>query len=194
MGKIGYIRVSTQEQRPDRQINGLRDSCDELHIERLSALSRHRPVFERVIDRLQPNDRLVLWDLDRAFRSTRDALNQIEQLRARGVEIEIIGMHLDMETPIGTFVYTVMSAAAQFERDTLAQRTREGIEAARRRGVRLGRPPKLNAAQIAAARLRLFLKETTITDLAAEYGVAPWTLTRALRRQEVGEISPDILR
>ena len=138
MKKIGYIRVSTQEQRPDRQIAGLRDCCDDLHVERLSAASRHRPVFERVIGQLRPGDKLVVWDLDRAFRSTRDALNQIDHIRARGIEIEIVGMNLDMATPIGTVVYTIMSALAQFERDTLAERTREGLAAARLRGVRLG--------------------------------------------------------
>ena len=177
--------MSTQEQRPDRQIAGLRDCCDDLHVERLSAASRRRPVFERVINQLRPNDRLAVWDLDRAFRSTRDALNQIEHLRARGIEMEVIGMNLDMATPIGTVVDTIMSALAQFERDTLAQRTREGLEAVRRRGVRFGRPPKLNEAQIAIARLRLCRDETTIAALADEFGVAPWTLGRALKRGRV---------
>ncbi len=183
MRKIGYIRVSTQEQRPDRQIIGLEDLCDELHIEKVSAVSRRRPVYEHVLERLQPGDALVVWDLDRAFRSVIDALSQAELLRSRGVEFEVVNLQVDTATPAGMLVYTMMRALAEFERSNLAKRTREGLAAARLRGVRLGRPPKLNAAQIAAARLRLCLKETTVTALAAEYGVAPWTLSRALRRR-----------
>lgn len=182
MRKIGYIRVSTQEQRPDRQIIGLEDLCDELHVEKLSATSRRRPVYEQLLGSLQPGDTLVVWDLDRAFRSVIDALTQAELLKARGVEFEIVNLQVDTATPAGMLVYTLMSAMAEFERSNLARRTREGVAAARQRGVRLGRPPKLNPAQIASARLRLCCQDTTVAALAAEYGVAPWTLSRLLKR------------
>ena len=73
------MRVSTLEQRPDRQVEGLSAICDELHIERLSATSRSRPVYEAVVRRLEPGDTLVVWDLDRAFRSTADVLSEAEK-------------------------------------------------------------------------------------------------------------------
>ena len=182
MRKIGYIRVSTPDQRHDRQVLGLEDVCDELHVERLSAVSRRRPVYEAVLSRLQPGDALVVWDLDRAFRSVVDALQQIEGLRSRGIEFQIASLAVDTATPAGMLVYTVMSAFAEFERRKLAQRTREGLAAARRRGVRLGRPPKLNARQLTYARGRLATPGATTAAVAQELGVAPWTLTRSLRR------------
>ena len=81
MKKIAYIRVSTAEQRHDRQVRGLRGLCDELHIETLSACSGKRPVYEKVLKRLKSGDVLVVWDLDRAFRSVVDALTEAEKLR-----------------------------------------------------------------------------------------------------------------
>ena len=182
MTKIGYIRVSTPDQRLDRQVQGLRGLCDELRVERLSAVSRRRPVYEAVLSRLQRGDTLVVWDLDRAFRSVVDALQQIEGLRSRGIEFQIASLAVDTATPAGMLVYTVMSAFAEFERRTLAQRTREGLAAARQRGVRLGRPPKLNGRQLTYARRKLATPGATTAAVARELGVAPWTLTRSLRR------------
>lgn len=181
MRTIGYLRVSTAEQRPDRQIDGLRMICDELHIEKLSAVCPHRPVYERVIKSLNQGDMLVVWDLDRAFRSVIDALAEAEKLRARGIHFRIASLSIDTSTPAGIFVYTMMSALAEFERRTLSQRTKEGLAAAKARGKRLGRPRKLNEAQLLAANKRICAGET-ISAIASDYDVAPWTLTRALRR------------
>jgi DNA invertase Pin-like site-specific DNA recombinase len=182
MRKIAYLRVSTAEQRPDRQIDGLRELCDELHIEKVSAVAKRRPVYERVIRNLEPGDKLVVWDLDRAFRSSLDALSEIEKLRARGIELQIANLHIDTSTPAGIFVYTIMSALAEFERRMLSQRTKEGMAAARKRGKRLGRPPKMSTPQLAAARLRIEVNNETVKSVAKRYGVAPWTLSRALTR------------
>lgn len=184
MTKIGYLRVSTQEQRPDRQIEGLRDQCDQLYMETLSAVSPRRPVYDAVLSQLGPGDTLVVWDLDRAFRSVLDAVTQAELFRRNGIEFQIVNLQIDTATPAGMLVYTVMSAFAEFERRLLAQRTREGLAAARRRGARLGRPPKLNDAQLDDARRRLMSEVETTAEIAREFGVAPWTLTRSLRRQE----------
>lgn len=183
MAKIGYMRVSTQEQRPDRQIDGLRDRCDELCLETVSAVSPKRPIYETLIGRLQRGDTLVVWDLDRAFRSVLDAVSQAEQLRQKGVEFEIVSLQIDTATPAGMLVYTIMSAIAEFERRLLAQRTREGLASARLRGARLGRPPKLDALQLEQARRLLQDREGTTASIAHSLGVAPWTLTRSLRRE-----------
>jgi DNA invertase Pin-like site-specific DNA recombinase len=83
MRKIAYVRVSTADQRHDRQIEGLAVTCDEVHVETLSACAAKRPVYERVLRRLKPGDMLVVWDLDRAFRSVVDALTEAEKLRQR---------------------------------------------------------------------------------------------------------------
>lgn len=173
MRKIGYLRVSTKEQKPDRQIDGLKHICDELHVEKLSAVSRHRPVYEQVLASLRPGDMLVIWDLDRAYRSARDALNELDALRERGIEFRIANLNIDTSTASGILVYTIMSALAEFERRNLIQRTKEGIAAARRRGAILGRPRKLNEAKLRRARRCLERKSCTLVDLASEFKVAP---------------------
>jgi DNA invertase Pin-like site-specific DNA recombinase len=183
MVKVGYLRVSTQEQRPDRQVDGLRSRCDRLFIETVSAVRPKRPIYHSVIESLGPGDTLVVWDLDRAFRSVIDAVTEAERLRAKGIAFEIVNLQVDTATPAGMLVYTVMSAFAEFERRTLIQRTKEGLEAARRRGKRLGRPPKLSPDQLAEARRRLLARGATVTLIAQELGVAPWTLSRALREK-----------
>lgn len=179
--KIGYLRVSTAEQSPDRQVDGLKDLCDELHVEKVSAVSRKRPVYEKVVKKLRPGDVLVIWDLDRAYRSARDALSQLDALHQRDVHFHIAKLSIDTATPTGRFLYTVMGGLAEFERLTLSQRTKEGLLAARRRGARLGRPPKLDASQLAAARDRLRHGES-LRCVARSLAVSPWTMTRALRR------------
>ena len=184
MKRIAYIRVSTAEQKPDRQISGLSAISDELHIETLSAVAARRPVYERVIARLKPGDKLVVWSLDRAFRCARDALNEAHALQQRGIHFHIADLQLDTTTPHGKLIFTVMSGIAEFEREVLIQRTKEGIAAARARGKRIGRPPKMTAGQITEARRRIVDEKEAAAEVAADYGVVPWTLSRALKRAE----------
>lgn len=182
MRKLGYLRVSTQEQKPDRQIDGLRALCDELHIETLSAVARSRPVYETVVSHLERGDMLVVWALDRAYRSAKDALVQLDALRERGIFFQIANFNLDTTTPHGRFIYTIMSGAAQYEREILIERTKEGIAAARAQGKLIGRPPKLTHEQLLDAQCRILGRTATKAAIAAEHGIAPWTLTRAIRR------------
>lgn len=128
---IGYLRVSTADQRLDRQDIGLREFCDEMHVETVSGAAKSRPVFDQVLRGLRPGDTLLVWDFDRAFRSTLDAIQTSERLMKRGVRLQILRMNLDTSTAEGEFFYTIMAAMAQFERRLLSRRTREGLEAAR---------------------------------------------------------------
>ncbi len=182
MKKIGYLRVSTNEQKPDRQIDGLKNICDEIHIEKLSATAKKRPVFKKVIRKLKPGDTLVVWDLDRAFRSTIDALLEANKLRKRGVEFQIVTMHLDTSTPEGEYVYTIMAAQGQLERRYLSKRTKEGMEAARRRGKRLGRPPLFDDKDLRKAHAKVTTGKATIETLALELGCCRDTLPKAFKR------------
>lgn len=182
MKKIGYLRVSTGEQRPDRQIDGLKHICDEYFVETLSAVSRKRPVYEKVTRLLKPGDMLVIWDLDRAFRSAKDALNELDLLNRRGVAFRIASLNIDTTTPEGYFVYTIMSGLAEFERRMLSRRTRQGLAAARNRGAKLGRPPKLTPVELFDAHCRIAARTATTAKIAAEHGMAPWSLTRAINR------------
>lgn len=184
MKKIGYLRVSTEEQKPDRQIDGLGPYCDFLHIEKLSAVAKKRPVFERIIKNLKRGDTLVVWDLDRAFRSTLDALTQTQRLKERGIEFQIVTMNIDTSEPLGEFFFTIVAAFAQLERRIISKRTKEGLRAAVKRGKRLGRPPAMNKHQVLAAIQKIENKEATIEEIAALNGVHPWTVTRSIRRLE----------
>lgn len=182
--KIGYVRVSTSEQDHQRQLDNLQTICDELHIETVSAVSKKRPVYEAVIAKLQAGDTLVVWDLDRAFRSTIDALLETEKLRDRSIEFRIVTLNVDTATPSGELVYTVMAAFAQYERKNLIKRTKEGMAAARRRGKRIGRPRKLSNKHIHAACSNIRLHRSTITAEAKKLGVCRDTLGKAIKGLE----------
>jgi DNA invertase Pin-like site-specific DNA recombinase len=144
--KIGYLRVSRRDQCLDRQIDGLEETCDELRLEHISAASKVRPVFDQLIQDLNAGDSLVVWDLDRAFRSTIDAISHAEALTKRNIGFRILTLNVDTQTPDGMLIYTIMAAMAEHERRQISKRTKEGLEAARRRGVRLGRPPCLKTS------------------------------------------------
>ncbi len=184
MMKIGYLRVSTKDQCEDRQTDALRPICDELHVEKLSSTAKVRPVYERVLKRLVSGDVFVVWDLDRAWRSAKDALVELDHLRERGIEIQIASLNLDTTTPHGKLLYTFISGLAEFERALLSERTKQGLEAARRRGKRIGRPPKISNQQIRLAQEKLATKQATIDELAALNGVHPWTLRRRINELE----------
>lgn len=185
--KIGYMRVSLENQKQDRQEDGLKALCDELYVEKISGASRMRPVYQDVLGKLHAGDTLVVWDLDRAFRSTVDALLEAEKLRRRGVEFQIVNLNVDTATPSGELIYTVMAAFAQFERKTLIQRTREGMQAARRRGVHIGRPYKLTMEEIILAHAKIQAGEATITELAEQFDCSRETLSQAMRRLVLAE-------
>jgi DNA invertase Pin-like site-specific DNA recombinase len=181
---IAYLRVSTSEQRPDRQIDGLKELCDEVHIETVSAVSAERPIFESILNKLERGQKLVVWDMDRAFRSTVEAIQIAEQLRKRGIGFQVATLMIDTETPAGEYTYTILAATAQFERRILSKRTKEGMEAARRRGVRLGRPPLLTKSQIKSIRQQLNKKQFNLQELADRFGVSIWTIKRAAKKDQ----------
>lgn len=180
--KIGYLRVSTEEQKPDRQVDGLKSHCDKIFFERISAASKTRPVYESVIKKLKAGDTLVVWDLDRAFRSTVDALLEAEKLRNRDIEFQIVTLNVDTATPSGELIYTVMAAFAQFERQNLIKRTREGMAAAKKRGQHIGRPYKLSEEDIRHAYQEIKAGRASIRGMASQLGCTRDTLSLSLRR------------
>lgn len=182
MRKIGYLRVSTKKQKHDRQTHVLKRLCDELHVETASAASIDRPVYDKVVRKLRSGDELIILDIDRAYRNTRDALNEFHMLSMRGVRMRVINFPIDPNSDEGYYSFVMQSARAELERRMLSRRTKEGLEAARARGMVLGRPRKLKDHQIEEARLRLDTTATTITAIAKEMKVGRGTLSRALNR------------
>lgn len=180
--KIGYLRVSTESQKEDRQEDGLKSLCDELHVERLSAVSKRRPVYGRVIKKLKFGDTLVVWDLDRAFRSTLDALLEVEKLRRRGIEFHIVNLRVDTTTPWGQLIYTVMAAYSQYERQMIIMRTKQGMKAAKLRGKHIGRPRNPTLQEVILARSRIEAGEGTVAEIAASFGCSRKKLAQELER------------
>jgi DNA invertase Pin-like site-specific DNA recombinase len=182
MRKLGYIRTSTDDQLVDRQLDRLREVCDRVFIEDgVSALRAHRPVYNDLMRELAPGDTFVVSSLDRAFRSSLDALTELERLHKRSVQFVSLSQNFDATTPDGKFLYTIAAALAAWERDILSQRTKEGLAAARRRGKVLGRPRKLTEGQIEAVCRALGTTSPSLRELATSLRVHERTLVRAIR-------------
>ena len=183
--KLGYARTSTDEQWLDRQVNALREVCDEVFIEDgVSAVRRKRPVYDALTRKLKAGDMLVVLSIDRVFRSTKDGLNELDRLEAMGVQVLSLQQHFDTSTPEGRLMRTLMVAVAEFELHNLRERTRQGLQAARERGQKLGRPRKLTPEQVAY--VRRILSEPnppSMAELAAEFNVHQRTIERALLAQ-----------
>lgn len=185
MSHIGYLRVSTFEQLPDRQIIGLESICDELHLETISATAKSRPVYESVMAQLQANDTLVVWSIDRIWRSVVDTICAVENLKERNINLKIIDMDIDLATPAGKLFLSVVASMAEFERNMISVRTKEGLAAARQRGIKLGRPSKLTAQQVSQASADIEAGRITITARARELGVCRDTLSLWITRQSI---------
>lgn len=180
--RLGYIRVSTRSQLADRQVLQLEDACDALYVEHVSAIARERPVFETLLADLREGDTLVVADLDRAFRSSIDAIMTAETLRERGIRFQVLSFPVDTMSEEGELFFTILAAFAQFERRIISRRTREGLEAAKRRGRRLGRPTLLSNDKIYDAHRWMIETELPCAYVAALLGVSRLTLQRSFRR------------
>lgn len=180
--RVGYIRVSTAAQLTDRQVLQLDADCDEMRVEHVSAVAAERPIFDRLMAELRAGDTLAVVDLDRAFRSSIDAIMTAQMLRERGVKFRLLNFPLDTTSEEGELFYTILAAFAQFERRIISRRTKEGLEAARRRGVRLGRPAQLSSETIADAHLWMAETGLPCAYVAALLGVTRLTLQRGFHR------------
>ena len=180
MRKIGYARVSTVEQNLDRQISALRtEGCDMIFREKASGKSvRGRPELEKAIDQLGKGDVLVVAEWDRATRSMTDGIKLIERISDRGSLLKVLDKsHLDLTTPIGKGIMALLSAFAEDERQRIVRRANAGLEAAKARGVQLGRRHKLSKHQRDLARSRIVAGESH-RAVAKDMGVSHTTIGR----------------
>lgn len=147
MAKIGYVRVSTQEQQIDRQVDALAEQgAEKVFVDKLSGAKRDRPELSAMLQYVREGDTLVVESISRLARSTRDLLTIVDELRDKGVELVSLHENIDTTTAQGRFVLSIFAALSELERETLLQRQREGIQAAKRRGKHLGRPRKRKPA------------------------------------------------
>lgn len=141
MSKIGYARVSTSDQNLDLQLDELEKAgCTKIFQEKASSVKK-RPEFEKCLDYLREGDTLVVWKLDRLGRTTKKLLELIDDLRDRGINLQILTLGVDTSTAAGRLFFTMMAGLAEMERELIRERTKAGLQAARSRGRLGGRNP-----------------------------------------------------
>ena len=178
---VGYARVSTQDQKPELQLDALKAAgCEKVFVEKASGAQRERPELKAALDYMRDGDTLVVWKLDRLARSMKQLIETVEGLEEGGVGFRSLTEAIDTTTAGGKLVFHVFGALAEFERSIIRERTRAGLDAARARGRKGGRPPKLKESDLKAARAMLADKSITVEEVAKHLRVSPATLYRHL--------------
>lgn len=177
---IGYARVSTEDQHLDTQIFELEGvGADRVFAEKISGTKRTRPELERMIDQLRDGDVVVVTKYDRLSRSLQDLLTIVDAIRVKGCGFRSLAEDIDTTTSAGRLVFHVFASIAQFERERIAERTKEGLAAARRRGRVGGRPPALSKERRAEVQRMRDQEGRGIGELARLFQVSPNTIRRA---------------
>lgn len=178
--KIGYARVSTQQQNLDRQLVALQaEGCELIYAEKASGKDTNkRPELKKAIAALKPDDVLVLAEWDRATRSYFDGLQILAEVGERQATIKVLDrQYYDLDSPLGKALLGLMSAIAQDERERRLQQASDGRARAKERGVRLGRRPALTPFQKKEV-LRLKAEGVGVRDIASIFNVSPSTISR----------------
>ncbi|MDX2709462.1 recombinase family protein [Streptomyces sp. PA03-6a] len=187
---MGYARVSTKGQLLDRQIHALNTAgCIRIFSDKKSGKNAEREELWKALDYLREGDTLVVPSLDRLGRSIQDLIAIVSGLRKRGIGFTSLHEALDTTTPGGRLVFHVFAALAEFIRELIVQGTNEGLDAARARGARLGRPPALTDEQVRHARDLLARPENTVTSIAKLLGVSRNTIYNYLPELKGGRFA-----
>ena len=177
---LGYARVSTDDQTLDGQLDALTAvGAARVFADKISGSVRQRPELDRLLDQLRPGDVVVVTKYDRLARSLPDLLDIAQTIEARGAGFRSLAEDIDTTTPAGRLIFHVFASIAQFERERIAERTREGLAAARARGRVGGRPPALSPGQKAEVRKMRDTEGRTLTEIAALFRVSAKTIRRA---------------
>lgn len=179
--RIGYARVSTQDQNTDLQRDALaKANCDFVFEDKISGTSHTREGLDAALSMISAGDQLLVWRLDRLGRSIPHVMTIVTELTARGASLVSLAEGFDTGNEAGELYSTILALIAHVERRMIVARTRAGLDAARQRGVRLGAPRKLSKRQCARA-ARMAAKGRHIDDIAAELGVSRSTLYRRMK-------------
>lgn len=187
----GYIRVSTMEQNPDRQIESLKKAGAEVvYLDKMSGGTRNRPQLTQMLEDLQPGDEVLIHELSRFSRSTIDTFQLVEEVKAKGATLRSLTeswLNTRDDSPQAQFLLTVFAALAELERKQLLQRQREGIEVAKRKGMYKGRLAKLTKNN---ARVRVALEEFAkgnrpVREICELYGISRAHLYRIAKKYGV---------
>lgn len=177
--KIGYVRVSTDEQNPDLQLDALKGAgYERLFVDKASGANTKRPELTKCLKALGAGDTLAVWKLDRLGRSLHDLIGLLDELKARGVAFQSLTEAIDTTTPTGRAMWQMVGILAELERSLIQERTKAGRVAAVARGVKMGRKPKLTPQQVAHAR-KLLEQGENHNAVAKSLGVSRRTLYRS---------------
>jgi DNA invertase Pin-like site-specific DNA recombinase len=178
---IGYARVCASEQETAAQVTALKAAgCERIYREKASGGRWDRPELHRLMDQLRNGDVVVVWKLDRLSRSLRDVLTIMERLAGAKAGFRSLTEAIDTTTPAGRMMMQMVGAFAEFERGMLRERTKAGLDAARREGRIGGRRPKLSPRQRAEIIRMVSRGSRTAADAARLFGVHPATISRLL--------------
>ncbi|MBF0548250.1 MAG: recombinase family protein [Candidatus Riflebacteria bacterium] len=183
---IGYARVSTQDQNAAAQVAALELSgCKLIFQEKASGARWDRPELHRLLGQLRKGDVLVVWKLDRLSRSLKDVLSLMEKIARAGAGFRSLTEAIDTTSPGGRMMMQIVGTFAEFERAMLRERTRTGLDAARKQGRVGGRPRKLKTDQQQAIVKLVGSGKKTAADAAKLFNVHPATVSRLLKRGKV---------
>lgn len=185
--RIGYGRVSTQDQNPDSQRDALAEAgCEKIFIEKISSRLDRRPELEKALEYARPGDVFVITRFARVARNVRQIIDFTETLRDQGIDLIVLKQHIDTTTPQGKLLFHVIAALDEFQRDLIRESTFEGLAAARARGRTGGRPAAMTELQVAKAREMYDergedgKRRYTVQQIADTFGVGRATVYRHL--------------
>lgn len=174
--RVGYVRVSTAEQNPARQLEG--ETLDKVFFDKTSGKDTKRPQLEALMTYVREGDEVVVHSMDRLARNLEDLRKLVHELTARGIKVSFLKEGLTFtgeDSPMSTLLLSVMGAFAEFERALIRERQREGIEIAKVQGKYKGRPKALEPQQLEEIKSRVAKGEYK-ARIAREYGISRSTL------------------
>ncbi|HGH4717955.1 TPA: recombinase family protein [Enterobacter hormaechei] len=178
----GFAEKTTDDRRQRQALE--RAGCEQVFEEKMSGTVANRPALKKLLRTLNEGDTLVVWKLDRLGRSMRNLVLLVDELRQRGIHFKSLTDSIDTSSPMGRFIFHIMSALGEMERELIVERTRAGLAAAREKGRIGGRRPKLTPEQWAQAG-RLIANGVDRKQVAIIYDVAVCTL---YKKFPVGQI------
>lgn len=180
--KIGYARVSTEEQNLDRQLDSLKEAgCEKIFQEKITGTKKERPELDKLMEQLRTGDLVIISDLTRLSRSVKDLFSLVDLIEKKGANIKSLKESwMDTSTPQGKLMFTIFAGISQFERDLISQRTLEGLAAARARGRKGGRPKKDD--KVIKLALKMYQEKTySISEITKATGVSKTTIYRYIK-------------
>ncbi len=194
---IGYARISTTNQNLDLQIDALKKAgCEKIYQDQISGSAINRPALDELIQDIRKDDVLVIWKLDRLGRSFKDLITLVNNLLERGVGLKSLNDPIDTTTAQGRLIFNIFGSLAEFERERIRERTLAGLEAARLRGKKGGRPAGLSkSAQGKAHSSELLYKEgkLSVAEICMQLDLSKATFYKYLKLRGVS-ISADNYR